>query len=45
MDNKKFLELNNFKFTPLRIGIKKTVEWYIKNYKKTNEHSKINNTA
>lgn len=31
-DNSKLLSLNNFKFTKIEIGIKQTVEWFIKNY-------------
>ena len=32
-DNTKFTELNpDFKYTPLKEGVEKTVEWFIKNY-------------
>lgn len=31
-DNSKFLKISNFKYTPFRIGLEKTIEWFCKNY-------------
>lgn len=32
IDNTKFIKLNNFKYTPFKIGLEKTIKWFIENY-------------
>jgi GDP-L-fucose synthase len=41
MSNKNFIKISKFKFLPLKDGIKKTINWYIKNYDKIKLNSKI----
>lgn len=41
MSNKNFIKISKFKFLPLKDGIKKTINWYIKNYDKIKLKSKI----
>ena len=41
MSNKNFIKISKFKFLSLKEGIKKTINWYIKNYDKIKLNSKI----
>ena len=42
MDNNKFLKLSNYKFTNLKYGIQKTVDWYIKFYEENRNRVREN---
>ena len=42
MDNNKFLKLSNYKFTNLKDGIQKTVDWYIKFYEENRNRVREN---
>jgi len=34
-DNNRFVSLSNFNYTPFKIGLSKTIEWFIKSYEDT----------
>lgn len=38
-DNSEFVKISNFKYTPFKVGLKKTIEWF--NYNRKNDPKKI----
>ncbi len=43
--NKKFIKLSNFKYTPFKEALKKTIEWFIYNYENNPENIRIHDKA
>ena len=45
ISNKRFINLNNFKYTPFKDALEKTINWFIENYEKDRNNIRIHNKA